>query len=83
MHKPSISEIVELAMEVNKEDPIDFGLISINEEDSFNLVALSLLENESFFDSETGPTIMLASLTKLIVDNMILNIKLMDLKKLH
>ena len=83
MHKPSISEIVELAMEVNKEDPIDFGLISINEEDSFNLVALSLLENESFFDPETGPTIMLASLTKLIVDNMILNIKLMDLKKLH
>ena len=80
MIKPNLFEIVDLAMEVAKEDPIDFGMLSINEKDSFNLVALSLLEREEFFNPEQGATIMLACMTKLVVENMVLNLKLMNKK---
>jgi hypothetical protein len=76
MYKPTVSEVVELAMEAAKEDPIDFGYLTIDEESSYNLVALSLMEREEFFDEKTGMSIMLACLTKLLVENMVLNLKL-------
>ena len=82
MQTPSVDEIVELAMEVDKGDPTDFGMLSINEKDSYRLVALSLLENKMLTDPEIGNTILLATLTKIIVDNMILNIKLLEAAQL-
>lgn len=80
MYRPNLKEVVDLALEASKGDPIDFGLLTINEEDSYNLVALSLLERDEFFDPETGSAIMLACLTKLVVENMVLNMRLMNKK---
>lgn len=79
MIKPSVSDIVSLAMEVSKEDPIDFGMLKINEEESFKLIALGLLDNEEFFDEETGHLVLLSTLTKSIVDNFVLNLKLLEI----
>lgn len=79
MIKPSVSDIVSLAMEASKEDPIDFGMLRINEEESFNLIAMSLLDNEEFFDEEIGHLVLLSSLTKSIVENFVLNLKLLEI----
>jgi hypothetical protein len=68
-------------MEVNKEDPIDFGMLNISEEESFRLIALSLLEVKEFFDKEEGTLVLLACLTKSIVENMVLNLKLLESKR--
>lgn len=79
MIKPSVSDIVSLAMEASKEDPIDFGMLRINEEESFKLIAMSLLDNEEFFDEEIGHLVLLSSLTKSIVENFVLNLKLLEI----
>jgi hypothetical protein len=79
MIKPSVSDIVSLAMEAAKEDPIDFGMLKINEEESFKLIALGLLDNEEFFDEELGHVVLLSALTKSIVENFVLNLKLLEI----
>lgn len=81
MNKLSVDQLVLLAMEVNKEDPIDFGMLSINEEESFRLIALSLLEVKEFFEPEEGTLVLLACLTKSIVENLVLNLKLLESKR--
>lgn len=78
MLKPSVEDIVALAMEVAKEDPIDFGMLTINEEESFRLIAMGLLDNEEFFNPEYGHTMLLAALAKSITENFVLNLKLMQ-----
>jgi hypothetical protein len=70
--------LVTLAKQVESEDPIDWGMLSINEDDAYRLIATSVLEQFSEpwnIDQQTG---MLATITKLIVENMTLNLKLMQ-----
>jgi hypothetical protein len=74
----TIDTLVALAKQVESEDPIDWGMLSINEDDAYRLIATSVLEQfpEPWnIDQQTG---MLATITKLIVENMTLNLKLMQ-----
>lgn len=72
-----INLIVDLAKEVETEDPIDWGLLTINEDTAYRLIASSTLEtllpkyNEPEFRE-----IMLATVVKLVVENFTLNLKL-------
>lgn len=66
-------QLAELAKEVDKSDPKDWGDLSIDEKSSYELVALSVLE--SMYDMEKE--VLLATITSLVVDNMILNMKLL------
>jgi hypothetical protein len=83
MIKPSVAEVVSIAMEISKEDPIDFGMLNINEEESFKLIALGVLDNPEFFDPEIGNTLLVASLVRSIVENFVLNLKLLNKGTLH
>jgi hypothetical protein len=74
----TIDTLVALAKQVESEDPIDWGMLSINEDDAYRLIATSVLEQFSEpwnIDQQTG---MLATITKLIVENMTLNLKLLQ-----
>jgi hypothetical protein len=73
MNNITVDQLVELAKEVESEDPIDWGYLSINEEEAYKLIALSLLEHK-----DRNPNILLAIITKLTVENMVLNLKLMQ-----
>lgn len=64
-------EIVQLAMEVAKEDPI-WDFLSIDEHNAFRLMALSVIE---LFEN-SDQKVMLATITKLVVENFILNLKI-------
>jgi hypothetical protein len=64
--------IVELAKEAEVGDPFDWGSTAISEDDAYKLVALSVSELED------NPLILKASLTKLIVENMVLNVRLLE-----
>lgn len=63
--------IVELAKEAEIGDPFDWSDTKMNEEDAYRLVALSVIELEN------NPLVLKASLTKLIVENMVLNVRLL------
>jgi len=68
----SVDQLVELAKEVENEDPIDWGMLAIDEDTAYRLIASQVIEIYNTNDQVT----MLASITKLIVENFVLNLKL-------
>ena len=77
MGKITLSDIIELAQEVESEDPIPWETLNIDKTDSYNLIAMSVYEMYSKWKAEgNSEAIVLATLTKLIVENFALNLKL-------
>jgi hypothetical protein len=72
----SVETLVDLAKEVECEDPIDWGMLAIDEDTAYRIIASQVLEIYNTNDQLT----MLASITKLIVENFVLNLKLQDMK---
>ncbi len=68
--------IVEYAQEVESGDPIDWGMLSLDEKAAYNLIASSMLEHYESIDEADRPLMLLATATKIIVENMVLNLKL-------
>ena len=67
--------LVELATHVEMEDPIDWGMLAIDEHDAYKLMATHVLEMNN--DDLTNRAIIV----KLLVENFVLNLKLMESKK--
>ena len=72
--KPSWQLISELAQEADIVDPIDWGELNITENEAFNLMAMHVAEMEN--DHLTNQAIIV----KLLVENMVLNLKLIGVK---
>lgn len=72
----SVDQLVELAKAVEMEDPIDWGMLAIDEDAAYKLIASQVIEIYNTNDQVT----MLASITKLIVENFVLNLKLQGMK---
>jgi hypothetical protein len=73
-----IERIAKLAQEIESEDTIDWGMTEIKEEDAYKLIAMSVVNQ---FDKYTVDEreIMIATITKLVVENFVLNIKLREI----
>ena len=63
--------IAELARETDRVDPIDFENLAISEDEAFNLMAMHVAEMED------TPLTLKAVCVKLLVENFVLNLKLM------
>lgn len=73
----NLHEIIDIAMEIESEDPIDWGLLSIDERESYKLIALSVLELwEDWQQFNDKDLIIVSTITKLMVENFVLNLKL-------
>lgn len=71
--------ISDLAKEVEITDPIDWGNLAINEQAAYNMMALSVMEMVQKLgdeDQQKKELVLMASLTKLLVENFVLNLKL-------
>jgi len=68
-----VETLVEIAKEVEGKDHIDWKNLAIDKDAAYRLVALSVIEMQSQLDYE----VVLATMTNLIVENMVLNIKLL------
>ena len=72
------STLVDIAMSIEEEDPIDFGILGQTKESAFAMVGASVLE---MFDkreyNDDDKLILLSTITKLTVENMVLNMKLL------
>lgn len=71
-----IKDLAELAKEVEIGDPIDWGMLNISEDEAYGLMANHVLELFRDTPHEQRLTIALASLTKMLVENFVLNLKL-------
>jgi hypothetical protein len=78
MAKITLDELVDIAFAHEKGDPFDWGVFSKGQEQTMRMIGSSILEQ---FDKETitdaDRLIMLATITKLVTENMILHTRLM------
>jgi hypothetical protein len=78
MAKITLDKLVDIAFAHEEGDPFDWGLFSKGQEQTMRMIGSSILEQ---FDKETvtdaDRLIMLATITKLVTENMILHTKLM------
>lgn len=78
MDSVDLDLLVDIAQEVEGQDAIDWSLLAVNKEAAYKMVATSILEmfdkSEYTFDDKV---IIMSTITKLTVENMILNIKLL------
>ena len=74
-----INELIDLAQSVETEDPIDWGLLSISEHDTYMMIATSVLEQyQTWKEMGDSEKIMLSVILKLIVENFVLNYRLLN-----
>ena len=82
MAKITIDQLVELAFAVEEGDPFDWNSFKQGKEQAMKMIAASILDQ---FDKEEvtdrDHIIMLATITKLVTENMILHTQLMQAKK--
>lgn len=70
-----IEQIVKLAQEVEVEDPIDWGMLEVSEDNAYRLIAMNVVNQFDKY-SVHERQIMIATITKLVVENFVLNLKL-------
>ena len=71
-----IPQIAELAKEANTQDPVDWGMLAINEDQAFAMMASNVVEQVSSIPAEQREIVMMATMTKLLVENFVLNLRL-------
>jgi hypothetical protein len=77
MAKITLDELVDIAFAHEEGDPFDWGVFSKGQEQTMRMIGTSILEQ---FDKEvitdSDRLILLATITKLVTENMILHTKL-------
>lgn len=78
MAKITLDELVDIAFAHEDGDPIDWGVFAKGQEQTMRMIATSILEQ---FDKEVvtdaDRLVMLATITKLVTENMILHTRLL------
>lgn len=78
MAKITLEELIDIAFAVEEGDPFDWGVFKQGQEEAMKMIGTSILE---MFDKDSytpqDKLIMLATLTKLTTENMILHSKLL------
>ena len=79
-NKITIEEIEEIVKEIESEDPIDWGMLAIDEYNAMNMIINQMVEQYNtqwnLLPYEDQIKILLASMSKLIIENFVLNVKL-------
>ena len=73
----TVDELVELAREIENADPIDWGMVPIQEDVAYRQMAEQVIEMMKSYNPADCQAVALAAITKLLVDNFVLNYKLL------
>ena len=68
--------LVDLAMECELSDPIDWGMLHITEQQAYQMMASQLLEQFDNVNKKDMIPVILATATKQLVENFVLNLQL-------
>ena len=69
-------QLADLAMHADLADPIDWGMLNIREDVAYEMIATQVLEMIKEQPDDRQLIIALASITKLTVENFVLNLRL-------
>jgi hypothetical protein len=82
MAKINLDQLIDIACAVEEGDPIDWNVFKQGKEQALKMIATSVLEQfDKDLNSDADRIIVLATITKLIVENMILHTRLMGNSK--
>ena len=76
VEQQEVDFLVDLAMECELSDPIDWGMLHITEKQAYQMMASQLLEQFDNMDKEHLVPVIMATATKLLVENFVLNLRL-------
>lgn len=71
-----VNFLVDLAKECELTDPIDWGKLALTEDQAYQMMASGLLEQFSEISDKDFRMVILATTTKLLVENFVLNLRL-------
>lgn len=74
----TVEQLVEIAEEIELGDPIDWGMLSVNEHDAYLFLATGVLENFKASDPDYREMTLLSTVVKLTVENFVLNLRLIS-----
>jgi hypothetical protein len=74
----AVAAIVELAKEVEIKDTIDWSTIPVSMDEVYNMFAENVLQQMMSVPEPYRETVMLSTVTKLLVENFVLNVKIKD-----
>lgn len=72
-----LKHLIELVKEIESQDPIDWGMLNIDENSAIKLVALNVMEMlPPRGEDDERHLILMVTVAKLILENFCLNLKL-------
>jgi hypothetical protein len=72
----TLEQIIELAKEVETTDAIDWDNLPLNKDSIYQLVGSQAYElYQQYVTAQDGEAIIVATITKLLVENFVLNLK--------
>ena len=74
--KETVTKLAELAMEAELLEPIDWEELGIVEKDLFMLMATNVVQQMESVQEDQQAAVALATITKLLVENYVSNLKL-------
>lgn len=79
MAKISLEELIDIAFAHEEGDPFDWGAFKKGKEEAMKMIGASILEQfDKDIVTDADRLILLATITKLVTENMILHTKLMQ-----
>jgi hypothetical protein len=80
MAKITLEQLIDIAFAVEEGDPLDWGVFTNGKEQAMKMIGTSILDQ---FDTDavtdTEKLILLATITKLVTENMILHTKMLTM----
>jgi len=76
MQKINVKQLAELAQAVEVSDPIEWGMMTIREQDAYQMMASHVIEMLNEVPESSRELVMMSTLTKLLVENFVINLKL-------
>jgi hypothetical protein len=77
----TINDLAVLAKEAAVTDPIDWGKLNLTEDYAYQMMASSVIEQFENLPENQKFVVSMATITKLLVENFVLNVKLQELKR--
>lgn len=74
----AVAAIVELAKEVDIKDTIDWSTVPISMDEAYEMFAQNVLTQMMSVPETYRETVMLSTITKLLIENFVLNVKLKE-----
>ena len=77
----AVGKLVALAKEVEIKEPIDWNALQISEDHAYDLMANSVIDQMNSVPDDYKVSIMMATMVKLLVENLVLNVNIERMKK--